>query len=154
MLQDKLLDSRSSQEKGTTTSLLFRPHGRSPGLLTWPPGRGCCSLSQTRNGCSKSSMRSSGSRQVFFKAKGWYCSLRTSLDFYGNRREGKPASTSHRCPSASDASHILQPQKCIHLYSPFLFVSTLQAVFLSSRSFSCLETTASSGGQGNTPTYR
>lgn len=132
MLQNELLDSRSSLErhqKGTTTSLLFRPHCRSPGLLTWPSGRSSWSSSQTRNGCSTSSIRSSGSRQVFFKAKGWYCRVRTSLGFYGNRRQGKTASTSRRPPPASAASHIFQPQKRTHFYLPFLFVSTLPGGF-------------------------
>lgn len=41
----------------------------------------------------------------------------------------------------------------ISIYPFYLFLP-FQEIFLYSRCFSCLETTASSGGQGNTPTYR
>lgn len=69
-------------------------------------------------------MRSSGREQVFVKAKGLYCRARSSLGFCGNRRQGTTASTSHRPPFASAVAHIFQPQNCIYLYLPFLFVST------------------------------
>ena len=69
-------------------------------------GRGCWSTLQIWNGCSKSSTMVNGSEQMFFKDKGWYCSVRTSLGFYRNKRQGKTTSSGHRSPSPSTAFHI------------------------------------------------